>query len=334
MNPEPSASHPWAELPDHGLPDHVITAAQCGPLSPEFTGLPVRLSARKIHSGEVRHFHAHLGDTLTKVYEKAANAISEYLLPPPPSPPFDELLFHDEKGEWNPPPVHLDSPLWEALVEGMSRHLGIDYRLIVRINTKWGVPSARVLTPRLLLTEFGFDPAQFTLYHHNKNEPLPPDNPIELRRDEHFEAQKDGRYGGAAGLSVTTERGLQTIEEDIAEIVASGQDIHMFSENGQRYVETTVDIPTPSWSKSKARILLAIPSTYPTAGLDAFYVEDGVTTGGTLPRKQSVATITASSWNLISWHYTTKRPWNSRIDDLQSHITHCRGFFLARGVSE
>ncbi|MGC1782118.1 MAG: E2/UBC family protein [Acidobacteriaceae bacterium] len=334
MNSETSASHSWAELPDHGVPDHVIAAAQCGPLSPEFTGLPVRLSTRKIHSEDVVHFHAHLGDSLIRVYEKAANTIGEHLLPPPPSPPLDGLLFHDDRGEWSPPPVQLDAPLWEALAEGMSRHLGIDYRLIVRINTKWGVPSAKALTPRLLLTEFGFDPAQFTLYHHNKNEPLPPDVPIELHRGEHFEAQKDGRYGGAASLSVATERGLQTIEEDVAELVASGQDIRLFSEHGQTYVEVTVDLPTPSWSKPKARILLAVPSTYPTAGLDAFYVEDGVTTGGALPRKQSVAIISDSSWNLVSWHYATKRPWNSRIDDLQSHITHCCGFFLARGVSE
>lgn len=334
MNPEPSASHTWAELPDHGLPDHVINAAQCGPLSPEFTDLPVRLNVRKLHSEEVVHFHAHLGDSLIKVYEKAANALGELLLPPPPSPPLDELLFRDERGEWNPPPVQLDSPLWEALAEGMTRHLGIDYRLVVRINTKWGVASAKALTPRQLLTEFGFDPGQFTLYHHNKSEPLPPDVPIKLHRGEHFEAQKDGRYGGAGSLAVATERGLQTIKEDVAELAVSGQEISLFSENGQAYVEVLIDLPMPPWSKTRARILVAVPSTYPTAGLDAFYVEDGVTMGGTLPRKQSVATISKAVWNLISWHYATNRPWNSRIDDLQSHITHCRGFFLARGVSE
>ena len=36
-------------------------------------------------------------------------------------------------------------------------------------------------------------------------------------------------------------------------------------------------------------------------------------------------------WNLISWHYSAKRPWNPRLDDLQSHIAHCRGVLPAPG---
>jgi len=38
--------------------------------------------------------------------------------------------------------------LWEALGEGMTRHLGIEYRLIVRINAKVGVCESERMTPR------------------------------------------------------------------------------------------------------------------------------------------------------------------------------------------
>src|ERR1035441_2201805 len=82
-----------------------------------------------------------------------------------------------------PPSSSLEAPLWEALAEGMSPHLGIEYRLIVRINAKWGVATSERMTPRGLLAEFGFDPAQFSLYRHDSNEPLPPDVPLHLHRD-------------------------------------------------------------------------------------------------------------------------------------------------------
>jgi hypothetical protein len=57
MNPEPSASHLYAEMPEIGVADHVPSDTLCGP-SLGFTGLPARLSARKLHSGDVAPRHS------------------------------------------------------------------------------------------------------------------------------------------------------------------------------------------------------------------------------------------------------------------------------------
>jgi hypothetical protein len=79
-------------------------------------------------------------------------------------------------------------------------------------------------------------------------------------------------------------------------------------------------------------ILIAVPANYPTGGLDAFYVDPTVTIRGTIHRAQPAGELVGKMWNLISWHYSVSRPWNPRVDDLQSHVAHCKGFFLERGV--
>lgn len=328
---EPPRNLEWADSLEHSVPETVIASAQGGCMSPELTNLDVRLSARRLPDGHATHFHARLGDTLLHVYEKAGEALHERLLPPPPALPLDSLFFHARDGEWRPPNESLEVPLWEALGEGMTRHLGIEYRLIVRINAKWGVAKAERMTPRELLSEFGFDPAQFSLYRHDSSEPLPPDTPLHLHRGEHFEAQKDGKYGGAASPSIIV-RGLQCVEYDIEQMRLYGESIRLVSEGAQRYVEARIQIPCPPWSASTALILIAVPANYPTAGLDAFYLDSAINIGGSIHRAQLVGPILSKRWNLISWHYSATRQWNPRIDDLQTHVAHCRGFFLQRGV--
>jgi hypothetical protein len=266
-----------------------------------------------------------------RVYEKAAGALQELLLPLQPAVPLDLLLYQTRDGEWHPPISSLDMPLWEALAEGMTRHLGIDYQLVIRINAKWGVAKAEQMTPRELLSEFGFDPAQFSLYMHDSNDLLPPDTPLHLRRGEHFEAQKDGRYGGTMCPPMVI-RGLQSIEDDVKILQSSGESVRLKSDGTQRYVEASIQIPSPPWSSPSALILIAIPASYPTGGLDAFYVDPAITIKGTIHRAQPAGPLFTKNWNLISWHYSAKRPWNPRVDDLQSHIAHCKGFFLERGV--
>jgi hypothetical protein len=321
----------WSEHPDHLVPDHILEGAKCGTLSDEFTSLHVSLSVRRLPSGHATHFHARLGDSLLRVYEEAAEALQEKLLPPQPTLPLDLLLFQPRDGEWRPPVTSLEAPLWEALAEGMSRHLGIEYRLIVRINAKWGVATSERMTPRGLLAEFGFDPAQFSLYKHDSNEPLPPDVPLHLHRGEHFEAQKDGRYGGTTSPSIIV-RGLQRIEDDIEQMTRAGESARLVSEGTQQYAEVMISIPSPPWSKATALILIAVPGNYPTGGLDAFYVDPAITLGGAIHRAQASGPLLGKMWNLISWHYSANRPWNPHADDLQAHVAHCKGFFLARGV--
>ena len=131
----------------------------------------------------------------------------------------------------------------------------------------------------------------------------------------------------------TPPRGLQTIEDDVVTVAAAGFQTRIVTGEGQRYVEVRgLLIPSPPWSKDEATVLIAIPETYPRGGLDAFYLEQSVTQGGNVPYQQSATTIDGRSWGLISWHYANGKTWNSNHDDLASHIAHCRGFFLSRGV--
>ena len=131
----------------------------------------------------------------------------------------------------------------------------------------------------------------------------------------------------------TPPRGLQTIEDDVVTVAAVGFQARIVTGEGQRYVEVRgLAIPSPPWSGDEATVLMAIPETYPRGGLDAFYLEQGVTQRGNVPYQQLGTTIDGRSWELISWHYADGKTWNPNHDDLASHIAHCRGFFLSRGV--
>ena len=93
-----------------------------------------------------------------------------------------------------------------------------------------------------------------------------------------------------------------------------------------------LEIPSPPWSAAVCSILIAVPGTYPAGGLDAFYLAHGVSQSGAVPNQQAAVAIGGRTWGLISWHYAQDRSWNPSRDDLASHIAHCRGFFLKRGV--
>jgi hypothetical protein len=126
------------------------------------------------------------------------------------------------------------------------------------------------------------------------------------------------------------------LDAAMAELTATGYAARSFAEGGQLYVEVSrIDIPSPPWSQPTARILIAVPSTFPIGGLDAFYLEKTLNHGsGGIPYEQSQATIDRRQWALISWHYPVSRPWNANRDDLATHIYHCRGYFLRRGVTQ
>jgi hypothetical protein len=275
------------------------------------------------------HFSARLADSLLDVMRHGAKELGEPLLPPHAAEPLDLLRARMRHGhEWSDPITDLDMPLWVALVHGYSRRFAIEYLLAVRINTKWGVAPAEQMTPKQLLSSFGFDPNDYSLYREHSPDVLPPDTPIHLKRGEHFEAQKDGRYG----LRPVT-RGLQTIEDDVAAVAASCVAARLITENNQRFIEVSgLEIPSPPWSGKAATIAITVPATYPQGGLDGLYVEKTVNQSGSIPYQQSTIPLGGREFVLVSWHYANGREWNPSRDDLASHIAHCRGYFLKRGV--
>jgi Prokaryotic E2 family E len=321
----------WVEDLDAELPEAVISARGHGRL-PEWTkGLKAHSGIRELPDGKEVKFVAGLSDTLRQVFEIGAHALGKSLLPPGGSQPLDILRCRERNGHnWSEPLTNLEQPLWLALAHGCTRHFGIEYVLAVKINTRWGIAPSANATPRELLTSFGFDPTEFSLYRASSADLLPPDTPLSIKRGDKFEAQKDGRYGAQP------TRGLQTIEDDLKAAQETGINARLFIEGGQKYIEARdLAIPSPPWSRDKVSIIVAIPATYPTGGLDAFYVEQTVAhANGSIPYQKGTATIDGRPWALISWHYATNRPWNQRQDNLASHIEHCRGYFLKRGVSQ
>jgi hypothetical protein len=325
----------WLEDVDAELPEEIAAGKACGKLEPAHLQKKIKLGVRKWPDGREAHFKAALTDTLGEVFAKGAEVVGEPLLPPAPQTALDLLRCRKKHDGWSDPLTNLEQPLWLAFANGCTRHFGIEYKLSVKINTRWGIaPSARA-TPRELLTSFGMNPQEFSLYTVDGVDPLPHDAPLSIRRGHCFEAQKDGKYGSAFSMR-RAPRGSQTIEDDVETAKEAGVTARLVTVGNQKYVEARdIGVPSPPWGKEQASILIAIPATYPSGGLDAFYLELPFThSSGSIPRQQEVETIAGRACALISWHYHESRPWNPHQDDLITHIQHCRGFFLARGVRQ
>lgn len=324
----------WLEGVDSELPVEFTESCRSGKLPPGLTKRKVMLTVRAWPNGNDLKIKAKLTDTLGQVFSEAAGALREPLLPPTPDTPFDVLRARLQRGGWSKPVMNLEEPLWVALGRGFTRHFAIEYKLIVKINSRWGIAPAENATPRQLLAAFDMDASEFTLYPVDGNVEFPVDVPLSIKRGDRFEAQKDGKYGSGGSASAIGGRGSQTITDDVQAAKETGLSARLLEVGEQKYVEVQhVDIPSPPWGAKRVTILIAIPHTYPSGGLDAFYLQLPLThTGGDIPYKQNVAQINGSSWALISWHYHESRPWNPLQDNLSTHIQHCRGFFLTRGV--
>lgn len=321
----------WLDDVDSGLPEAAgLAHAGLGCLPERLLHLKIRLSVRYWPDGKLGHIRAKLGQTLKEVMYLGAEELGEPILPPVPSKPLDAFRVRKHH-EWSDPIHDLDTPLWLALAKGYSRHFGIEYRLAIQINARWEVAERPQMTPRELLSQFGFQPNEYSLYEPHSKDPLPPDVSIQLRRGQKFEAQKDGKYGSSS-LATVSDR----LASEIENLGGCGLEATLHDHNGQRYVEVrNVAIPTPPWSQNHADILISIPATYPTGGLDAFYVQANIGhSSGAVPYQQGTSNIVGKEWRLISWHYTLNRPWNTKSDDLSSHVEHCRGFFMTRGVGQ
>jgi hypothetical protein len=127
----------------------------------------------------------------------------------------------------------------------------------------------------------------------------------------------------------------QKLEEEIAALEKRGVSVEAVEAGGQWYaLQHGVPAPMPPWDKQAYDILVAIPTAYDAASLDAFYL--GLPykfKTGTHPRVQgTIITVKARQWQLVSWHYPDGKAWVRGLDDLGTHLTHCRGFFLNRGA--
>jgi hypothetical protein len=123
--------------------------------------------------------------------------------------------------------------------------------------------------------------------------------------------------------------------EEVHDLGGRGVAIRLVENNGQCYALVgAVPSPAPPWNANRFDILIAIPAAYDAAELDGFYVELPCTFNGKdHPQIQGmIIDVEGRKWRLVSWHYREGKPWVRGKDSLETHIAHCRGFFLQRGV--
>jgi hypothetical protein len=125
-------------------------------------------------------------------------------------------------------------------------------------------------------------------------------------------------------------------QEEVAELAGRGVVIRLIEVNGQCYAHTSITgIPVPAWEKAEHEILIPIPAVYDAADLDGFYIALPYRYDGGEHKRVNGNTIDAldRKWRQVSWHYPEGKAWRRGQDTLETHIVHCRGFFLQRGAT-
>lgn len=125
------------------------------------------------------------------------------------------------------------------------------------------------------------------------------------------------------------------VGEEAKDLGERGIALRLVEINGQCYALVGgIPSPAPPWNKDRFDILIAIPAAYDAAELDSFYVELPCTHNGKdHPQIQgTIIDLDGRRWRLVSWHYSEGKPWVRGKDSLETHIAHCRGFFIQRGL--
>lgn len=123
---------------------------------------------------------------------------------------------------------------------------------------------------------------------------------------------------------------------EIERLAASGVSIKLITADSQPYgFVGGIEAPSPPWDRSHYEVLIPIPLAFDLGTpLDGFYLALPYTFHGGDHNRVNGNTITVAErqWRLVSWHYPDGKPFNSATDTIESHIVHCRGFFLERGA--
>lgn len=129
---------------------------------------------------------------------------------------------------------------------------------------------------------------------------------------------------------------IATAKAEIERLASSGAEIILVSEGVQPYAKASgIEAPSPPWDRTQYDILIAIPIAYDLGtGLDGFYLAlpYSFQNGAHNRVNGQIVTVGTRQWKAVSWHYPDGKQFRAGIDSIESHIIHCRGFFLARGA--
>jgi hypothetical protein len=123
---------------------------------------------------------------------------------------------------------------------------------------------------------------------------------------------------------------------EIKRLAGNGLFIKLVDESIQPYALVSgLEAPSPPWDRTAYKILIPIPIAYDLgAAIDGFYLALPYTFAGGEHNRvngQSLS-IDGCDWKGVSWHYPDNRQFRIGVDNIESHIVHCRGFFLQRGA--
>lgn len=125
-------------------------------------------------------------------------------------------------------------------------------------------------------------------------------------------------------------------EAEIRRLAGSGVTIELITVDSQPYARVgAIEAPSPPWDKDRYDILIPIPLAFDLGTpLDAFYLSLPYTfnRGEHNRVNGKILTVADRKWRLVSWHYPDGKAFSPATDTIESHIVHCRGFFLERGA--
>lgn len=122
------------------------------------------------------------------------------------------------------------------------------------------------------------------------------------------------------------------LEAAITDLLRAGFRARFAREGAQQYVVVEdLEVPAPPWNPSRMTIAVAMPAAFPPGALERFYVALPCTRAGSKhPNCNQSVVFLNREWYPVGWHYPDARQWRWGVDNLESHIRHCHGFFLDR----
>lgn len=175
------------------------------------------------------------------------------------------------------------------------------------------------------LTRAGFDPNDWIIILKIAGQPkrqLSVGDEIDLRApgiEKIRLTAKDVNNGEARTAPL---RQFALLEGDESYLDGIGLEWETVETGGHRWL-TIRDYPVPDGYTVKSTMLaLMVPSTYPQAEIDMFYVHPHLhrTTGEEIPATQALQEIAGMSYQRWSRHRGSIRPWNPARDNVVTHL--------------
>ena len=127
---------------------------------------------------------------------------------------------------------------------------------------------------------------------------------------------------------------IASAKSEIEQLAAGGMGVELVIEGAQPFALVGgVGAQAPPWDRAAYDILIAIPVAYDLGtALDGFYISLPYTyqNGEHNRVNGQVVSVRQRQWRAVSWHYPDGKEFRRGVDNIESHIVHCRGFFLAR----